>query len=175
MKTFAMVLVLAVTALFALPHPSQAAGAIMGIPGYYDTTTSTFVPMVTPKVLPLTAPITRMGTVKVIITLNVEPAIGTDTPISCTASVSASDASFENSASATGLVSRTGTAGTLTILIPYNWTMVASGETAMLSVNCSESGGFSAGGIGRSVFFTAASFAVPATTTTTTKSFTASM
>ncbi len=97
MKNFVVALVLAVVGL-ALPHPSQAAGAIAGIPGYYDTTTGTFVPMVVPKVVPL-ASVARTGTVKVSITLSVEAAIGADEPISCQASISAFDASFDNSAS----------------------------------------------------------------------------
>jgi hypothetical protein len=42
MKNFVLALVLAVVGL-ALPHPSQAAGPIIHIPGYYDQVTQTFV------------------------------------------------------------------------------------------------------------------------------------
>ncbi len=84
MKNFVVVLVLAVVGL-ALPHPSQAAGVMMGVPGYYDPTTSTFVPIVTPKTFPL-ATVTRTGTFKLTVTLSIEPAIGVDEPITCQAS-----------------------------------------------------------------------------------------
>lgn len=160
MKTFVVLLVLAVVGL-ALPRPTQAAGAIIGIPGYYDQATGTFVPMVTPKVMPLVS-VARTGTVKITITLGIEAAIGTDEPISCQASISASDASFDNSASASGLVVRSGARGTVTMLIPYNWTMAASGELANLSVNCIEGSSFSTGGVGHSIFFTVPGFTVPA-------------
>ncbi len=174
MKNFIVALVLAAVGL-ALLHPSQAAGAIIGIPGYYDQATQTFVPMVVPKVVPLIS-VARTGTVKVTITLSIEAAIGTDEPITCQASIFASDASFDNSASATGLVVRSGATGTVTMPIPYDWTMVATGELATLSVSCSEGEGFSAGGVGHSISFTVPGFTVPATAgTITTKTLAASM
>jgi hypothetical protein len=172
MKNFVVALILAVVGL-ALPHPSQAAGAITGIPGYYDPATGTFAPMVT-KAVPL-ASVSRTGTFKAIITINIESAIGTFEPITCSASIMSSDASFNNSASASGLVVRTGATGTVTIMIPYNWTMAITGEQATVSVNCSE-GSFSTGGITRSIFFVVPGFTVPATAgTVTTKTLTAAM
>jgi hypothetical protein len=174
MKNLIVALVLAAVGL-ALLHSSQAAGAIIGIPGYYDQATQSFVPMVVPKVVPLVS-VARTGTVKVTITLSVEAAIGTDEPITCQASIFASDASFDNSASATGLVVRSGVTGTVTMPIPYDWTMVATGELATLSVSCSEGEGFSAGGVGHSISFTVPGFTVPATPgTITTKTLAASM
>jgi hypothetical protein len=174
MKTFVVALLLVVLGL-VLPHPSRASGAVMGIPGYYDQTTGTFVPMVVPKVVPLVS-LTRTGTVKVIITLNVEAAIGTFEPITCQASITASDSSFDNSATATGVVVRSGATGTVTMLIPYNWTMAAAGEQATVSVNCSEGNSFTTGGVGHSIFFTVPGFTVPATAgAVTTKTLAASM
>jgi hypothetical protein len=173
MKNFVVVLVLAVVGL-ALPHPSQAAGVMMGVPGYYDPTTSTFVPIVTPKTFPL-ATFTRTGTFKLTVTLSIEPAIGVDEPITCQASISTFDASFTNSASTTGLIVRSGAKGTLTMPIPYNWTTAAAGETATVTVNCSENS-FGAGGIGHSISFTVPGFVVPSTpNAVTTKSLTGSM
>ena len=99
MKTFVMALVLAAVE-FALPHSGQAAGAVRPVPGYYNPATGTFVPMVTKSLA--AAPVTRTGTVKINITLSIEPAIGADEPISCQASLTTIDASFDNSASATG-------------------------------------------------------------------------
>jgi hypothetical protein len=172
MKNFVVALILAVVGL-ALPHPSQAAGAVTGVPGYYNPATGTFAPMVT-KIVPL-ASVSRTGTFKAIITLNIESAIGTFEPITCSASIMSSDASFDNSASASGLVVRTGATGTVTIMIPYNWTMAATGEQATVSVNCSE-GTFSTGGITRSIFFVVPGFTVPAApNTVTTKSLSAAM
>ena len=162
--------------VLALPHPSQASGPVIGVPGYYDPATSTFVPMVAPKAIPL-ATFVRTGTVKVVIMLSIEPAIGTDEAISCQATLQAADASFENSASATGLVVRTGSAGSLTMSIPYQWTMAASGEPATITVNCTEGNeSFTPGAVGHSIFFTAAPFTVPATAgAVTTKTLSASM
>jgi hypothetical protein len=96
------------------------------------------------------------------VTLGIEAAIGTDNPITCQASISTSDASFDNSASATGLVVRSGSKGTLTLPIPYNWTMAAAGEFATVTVNCSEGSGFTTGAVGHSIFFTVPGFVVPA-------------
>jgi hypothetical protein len=173
MRRIVLTLILAVIGL-ALPHPSQAAGAVMGVPGFYDQATGTFVPMVVPKVVPLVS-VARTGTVKIIITLSIEAAIGPFQPITCQASIFASDVSFDNSASASGFVVRSGAKGTLTMLIPYNWTMVANGELASMSVNCSDNS-FNTGGVGHSIGFTVPGFIVPATAgAITTKTLAASM
>jgi hypothetical protein len=173
MKNFVVALVLAVVGL-ALPHPSHAAGVTTGIPGFYDPATGAFAPMVT-KVVPLVT-VARTGTVKVVITLNIEAAIGTYEPITCQASINSFDASFTNMASAAGLVVRTGATGTVTITIPYNWKMAAAGEQATVSANCSEGNGFSPGGVSHSISFTVPGFTVPtANGTITTKSLSASM
>jgi hypothetical protein len=55
MKRVLAVLVLAIFT-FALPYRSHAAGPVIGIPGYYDPTTSTFVPLVAPRLFPLRLP-----------------------------------------------------------------------------------------------------------------------
>jgi hypothetical protein len=159
MKNLVIILVLAVAAL--APHLSQAADATKGIPGFYDPTTATFMPLVVPKAVPL-AKVNRTGTVKISITLNIEAAIGTDEPISCDATISTFDSSFTNSASASATVVRSSlTSGSLTLSIPYDWTLANATETASVGTNCSESGGFSAGSVGHSIAFTVPGFTVP--------------
>jgi hypothetical protein len=174
MKKFVVILALAVAA-FMPPHPSHAAGVPAGgIPGYYDTATSTFHPLVI-KVAPAVAPITRTGTLKLTINLTIESAIGTDEPISCTAGTGTVDLSFDNSASAGGTITRTGGTGTLTLLIPYDWTMAMAKELASITVSCSESSNYEEG-VGHSVGFTSPGFTVPSTNgVVTSETFTASM
>jgi len=173
MKTHVMALAFAAVGL-AFPHSGKAAGTIRTVPGYYNPATGTFAPMVT-KVTPAAA-VSRTGTVKITITLNIEAAIGTDEPISCQASISAFDASFDNTASASNVVVRSGAKGTAVLTIPYSWTMAASGEMVTISSSCTEGSGFSSGGVGHSITFVVPGFAVPAKAgTVTTKSLTASM
>jgi hypothetical protein len=175
MKKFAVVLVLAVAAL-GLPYPAaRAATAAPGIPGYYNPLTGSFTPLIV-KSVPLATPVSRIGTVQIAITLTVESAIGIGDPITCNASIISFDSSFSNTASATGLIVRTGTTGKVTIVIPYDWTMAATGESATVSVSCNEGTSFEAGGIGRTITFTVPGFVVPATAgALTVKSLTASM
>jgi hypothetical protein len=174
MKNFVVIVALAVGAL-VLPHPSQAAGIpANGIPGYYNTATSTFVPLVI-KSAPAAAPVNRTGTLKITINLTIESAIGTDEPISCSASTETFDSSFSNSAGTSGIITRTGSTGTLTMLIPYDWTMANSGELATITVSCEESG-FETAGVGHTVGFSSPGFTVPTTKgALTSKTFTASM
>ena len=173
MKNFVMALALATVGL-VVPHSGKAAGAVRAVPGYYDPATGAFAPLVA-KVR-AAAPVTRTGTVKITITLNIEAAIGTDEPISCQASIGAFDPSFSNSASASNVVVRSGAKGTATLVIPYDWTMAASGEMVTISSSCTEGSGFDAGGVGHSVSFSVAGFAVPsAAGAVTVKSLTASM
>jgi len=160
-KNLVIALVLVIVG-FALPNPSRAAGANMGTLGYWDPTTSTFVPMLTPKVLPLASPVTRTGTVKVNITLSIESSIGTDQAISCSASILSSDASFFNQASTDGIVVRSGATGTVTMTIPYLWTMAATGELANVFASCNVEN-FSTGSITRFITFTVPGFVVPVT------------
>jgi len=172
MKILVMALTLAAVE-FALPHSGEAAGAARLVPGYYNPANGTFVPMVTKS--PAVAPITRTGTVKISITLSLEAGVGTDESISCQASIGAFDASFENSASTSGVVVRSGAKGTVVLTIPYDWTMAAANEMVTITTSCSE-GSFSAGGVGHSIIFTVPGFAVPTKAgTVTTKSLTASM
>ncbi|HEV3113596.1 MAG TPA: hypothetical protein VGY99_24180 [Candidatus Binataceae bacterium] len=173
MKNLVVALVLAIVAL-ALPYPTQATSAPAGIPGYYNAATGTFSPL-TIKQVPLAAVVSRTGTFEAVITLTIESAIGIDEPITCTASISSFDPSFTNSASATGLVVRTGATGKVTITIPYDWTMAATGESATVSVNCSESE-FGTGSAGHSMSFAGFTFTVPTTAgTVTIKDLTASL
>ncbi len=173
MKKFVMALAFA-TIGFAVPHAGKAAGAVRAVPGYYDPATGAFMPMVS-KVL-AAAPVTRTGTVKITITLNIEASIGTDQAISCQASLSTFDASFSNSASASNVVVRSGAKGTATLVIPYDWTMAASGEMVTISSSCTEGSGYSAGGVGHTVSFVVPGFAVPVTAgAVTTKTLTASL
>jgi hypothetical protein len=116
---------------------------------------------------PATSTVSRSGTVKVVITLSVESAIGTDEAISCTASIASDDASFLNEASSSGSVVRSGSSGTLTLPIPYNWTMAATGETVTVSANCSEGASYESG-VSHSIYFTGSAFVVPATAGTVT-------
>jgi len=115
---------------------------------------------------PAASTVTRSGTVKIVITLSVESAIGADEAITCSVSIAADDASFLNSASSAGTIVRSGSSGTLTLPIPYNWTMAAAGETATVSTTCSE-GAFESG-VGHSIYFVGSSFVVPATAGTVT-------
>jgi hypothetical protein len=69
---------------------------------------------------------------------HIESAIGADEAITCLASIANQDASFNNSASTSGTVARTGTSGTLILVISYDWTMAAAGETATVSPRCTE-------------------------------------
>lgn len=125
---------------------------------------------------PPASSVSRTGTIKVVITLAIESAIGTDEPISCSASIASSDASFDNLATSSGTIVRSGATGTLTLPIPYDWTMAASGETATVSVNCSEGVGYTAGGVTHSIYFAGSTFTVPATSgTVTTENYSASM
>lgn len=173
MKKFVVLLVLAVVGL-VLPYPSQGASAPAGIPGYFNPATGTFAPL-TIKQVPLAAAVSRTGTFEAVITLSIESAIGIDEPITCTANISSFDPSFTNSASATGLVVRTGATGKVTITIPYDWTMAATGEQATVTVNCSESE-FGAGSAGHSMSFAGFTFTVPTTAgTLTIKDLTASL
>jgi hypothetical protein len=173
MKNFVVVLMLAI-AVLALPYPSQAASAPKGIPGYFNPATGTFAPL-TIYQAPLGTAVVRTGTVNIAITLSIESSIGIGEPISCNASISSFDASFSNSASASGLVIRTGTTGKVTIPIPYDWTMAATGEQATISVSCDE-GSFGTGAIGHTLSFTVPALTVPAKAgTVTTKSLVASM
>lgn len=161
MKNLVIALVLTVVGL-AFANPSRAAGANMGILGYWDPTTSSFVPALTPKVVPLAAPVTRTGTVKVNITLNIESSIGTYDGISCSSAIFSFDSSFSNDASTSGSVLRSGATGTITMTIPYLWTMAASGELANVSANC-DAESSSNGVVFRSISFTVPGFVVPVT------------
>jgi hypothetical protein len=173
MKNFSVAFAVA-AAVLALPHSGEAAETAKAVPGYYSPATGTFAPMVTKS--PAVAPVARTGTVKISITLSIEAAVGTDQSISCQASIGAFDASFDNSASASGVVARSGAKGTVVLTIPYDWTMKASGEMVTISSSCSEGSGFTAGGVGHSITFTVPGFAVPTKAgTITTKSLTASM
>jgi hypothetical protein len=172
MKNFGMALAFA--AVLALPHSGEAAGTVEAVPGYYNPMTGTFAPMVTKS--PAVAPVTRTGTVKISITLGIEAAIGTGEPITCQASIGVFDASFNNSASASGVVARSGGKGTVVLTIPYEWTMAASGEMVTISSSCTEGSGFDVGGVGHTISFTVPGFAVPAKAgAVTTKSLRASM
>jgi hypothetical protein len=173
MKNFGMAPALATTVL-SLPHSGEAAGTVKAVPGYYNPMTGTFAPMVTKS--PAAAQVARTGTVKISITLAIEAAIGTDEAISCQASIGAFDASFDNSASASGVVTRSGAKGTVVLTIPYDWTLASATEMVTISSSCSEGSGFDAGGTGHSITFTVPGFAVPAKAgTVTTKSLSASM
>jgi hypothetical protein len=166
MKSFIAGALLAVASV-AMSSGAEARAAT-GIPGYIDTTTGVFTPYV--QKVPAATSVARTGKVAVTIALNIQPAIGADEPISCTVSISAFDASFSNSASSAGVVSRTGTKGSVTISIPYQWTMKAAGETAIVTVSCSEGvSSFTPGGVAHSISFTVPGFAVPATAGATTK------
>lgn len=166
-KSFAVTLTLAAIGI-VVPYSIDAADAgssAKGILAY---------PMVTKA--PAASSVSRTGTVKIVITLAIESAIGTDEPISCSASISTSDASFDNSANATGTIVRSGATGTATLTIPYDWTMATSGEQATLSVNCSEGNGYTSGGVSHSIYFAGSAFTVPHTNgTVTTKDLSASM
>jgi hypothetical protein len=173
MKYLGMALAFGIAA-FALPHSVKAAETIKAVPGYYSPATGTFAPMVSR--VPTAAPVARTGTVKITITLGIEAAIGTDQPISCQASISVFDSSFSNSASASGVVTRSGAKGTVVLTIPYNWTLAAAGETVTITSSCSTGSGFSAGGVGHSITFSVPGFAVPsAAGAVTTKNLTASL
>ena len=174
MKNFLMVLALGVVTL-TLAYPSQAADPFRKIPGYFDLGTSSFVPMVLPKVLPAIAPVTRIGTLRVVIHLTIQSAIGTDEGITCSSNVFASDASFDNQASSSGPVVRSGATGTVVLTMPYDWTMAATGEQATVNANCSEGTGFGSP-VSHSIFFTVPGFIVPVTSgAVTTLTLTASM
>jgi hypothetical protein len=175
MKNFGMALAFAAATL-VLPHSGEAAEAVKAVPGYYNPATGTFAPMVTKS--PAVAPVARTGTVKISITLSIEAAIGTDVSISCQGSVNTSDASFDNYASANGVVVRSGAKGTVVLTIPYAWTMAASGEMVTIYTSCSEGspGSSTVGGVGHTISLTVPGFAEPAKAgTVTTKSLTASM
>jgi hypothetical protein len=150
----------------AVPRLSRAAG----IPGYWDTTASKFVPMRVPKVA-AKDPVTRTGTVDLDITLTLESAIGADEEVYCNASISTSDASFDNEVSAFGIVSGRPT-GTLTLTMPYDWTMAATGESAQIFLSCTE---YDGGTVEHEMSFASVAFVVPATTATTTEHFTGSL
>jgi len=173
MKKFVVAMVLAIVGL-ALTHPSQAASLPPAAQlGYWDETTATFTPLITPKVAPNpNTVITASGTVVAKITLHLESAIGTDADIGCTVSIGESDASFSNSASASGSIVRSSaTLGTATITIPYEWTIVGPSEPVSIGVGCSIFSSTS-----RTItFFGVAGFTVPASPSTTTRNLTASM
>ncbi len=172
MKSSLIALTLTAAAL-APPNAAHAAGN-SAIPGYYDPATRMFTPMIVGA--PAANPVSRSGTVKISITLNIESSIGTDAPISCQASISVFDASFENSASASNVVTRSGAKGTVVLSIPYNWTLASGNESMTISSSCTEGSGFSPGGVGHGITFTIPGFAVPSKSgTTTTKSLTASL
>jgi hypothetical protein len=158
-------------AALALPNAAHAAGN-SAIPGYYDPATRMFMPMIVGA--PAAAPVSRSGTVKITITLNIQSSVGTDAPLTCQASISTFDASFQNSASASNVVTRSGAKGTAVLSIPYNWTMAAANESVLITSSCSEST-FGAGGVGHSITFTVPGFTVPTKSGTTTKSLTASL
>jgi hypothetical protein len=157
-------------AALALPNAAHAAGN-SAIPGYYDPATRMFMPMIVGA--PAAAPVSRSGTVKITITLNIQSSVGTDAPLSCQASIGTFDGSFQNSASASNVVTRSGAKGTVVFTIPYNWTMAATGETAAIGLSCNE--GNSTGGVGRNILFFVPGFIVPTKSGTTTKSLTASL
>jgi hypothetical protein len=178
MKNFVVAAALS-AAGFVVSYSGSAADTVRGVPGFLDPSTGNFTPAaaspIVTKVIPAAA-VARTGTVKVVITLAIESAIGTDESISCSASFFATDASFDNTASATTLVVRTGATGTATMTIPYDWTMAVTGEPATISVNCTEGNGFSAGGVGHSISFVTPAFVIPAVNgTVTTKTLSASM
>jgi hypothetical protein len=137
MKNFIAAVALVVG--LALPHLSQAASVPAGAQlGYFDQTTATFKPLITPKVVPASS-VVRTGTVKVTITLTLQSVIGPESGVSCGAGIGAFDASFDNTAGASNVpVVISGSTGTVTITIPYAWTMAASGEQATVSANCNE-------------------------------------
>jgi hypothetical protein len=173
-KSFVSILALSAIGLVT-PHLSNA-GAVLG---YFDPSTGSFVP--TPRSplvnkIPPQAPVSATGTVKVVMALTIESAIGTDEAITCLASIAVDDASFENSASASGVVGRTGAKGALTLSIPYDWTMAAAGEHVSVSITCTEGAIYGAsGGVSHSITFVEVPFVVPATGTTTTINATATI
>jgi hypothetical protein len=160
---------------FVVSFSGKAADTVRSVSGSTESLTPPVASPMLTKVIPAAA-VGRTGTVKVVINLAIESAIGSDEFITCTASVFATDASFDNSASASTLVVRTGATGTATMTIPYDWTMAASGEPATMSVSCTEGNGYSAGGVGHSISFVTPAFVVPVVNgTVTTKTLSASM
>jgi hypothetical protein len=170
MKNFLVISLLGVVML-ALPHSSRAAGP-RDIAGYFDPTTSRFVHMVTAKVVPQKDPVTRTGTVVLDLTLSIESDIGVDESVSCSASIFGDDASFFNQVDTGGNLTGRPT-GTVTLAMPYNWTMAASGETATFAVGCSEGDGEN---VEHSMTFAGGAFVVPtAPGTVTTEKLTGSL
>jgi len=162
-----LVVTLALSAIgLVVPYASYAAG----VAGYLDPSTGTFTPaMIKPIKAKAATTVIRTGTVKIVVDLTFESAIGTDEAVTCYGSINSSDNSFDNSVSTTVLVNRTSaTAGAATLVMPYDWTQLATGEDVDWSLNCTEGSSYSAGGVSHSIYFTGGTFVVPATAGTVT-------
>jgi len=141
MKSFIVALALAVAGL-ALLHPSQAAGAIIGIPGYYDQATQTFVPMVVPLSRSLGRAQSRSPS-RSASRQRLEPTSRLVAKYLYFASDGASRTTLPPP-----VLSFDRALSDRHVPIPYDWTTAATGELADLTVSCSEGDGFSAEALG---------------------------
>jgi hypothetical protein len=144
------------TATIGLPAGTADAQTVKRIPGVLDPTTGVFttVPMTVPA-----ASSTISGTVKVVLNLTLDSAIGSDETITCTVSISTYDTSYINSASAAIDAVRSGRKATCTLVIPYEWTVAKAGETVSITLGAGAGG--SGVGIDRAFGRTLAAFNLP--------------
>jgi hypothetical protein len=158
-------MIAAIGAASIVPARSLAAAApTPGVLGYFNAATGAFTPAMARR-LPTTS-LTRTGTIKVVVTLSIESAIPADYPVSCSANVSAYDASFTNSAYAYADAVRSGATAACTLTIPYNWTLSATTDTVTVSFAAS-AGSSSLDQVTHSTGHSFTAFTVPATGTTT--------
>lgn len=142
MKTFATAAAAAALlgSMLAIPTPIQAQDSPVGIPGFLNPATGTFTTRL--SLAPAAASLKRTGTVSVTISVLINSTIPASQQITCSVTLSSSDASFFNEVFGTGTVARAGGAGKCVIRLPYIWEVLNAQTAMQVSASVSTSGGF---------------------------------
>jgi hypothetical protein len=134
LKSLALVAYLLAAALAVLPV--RAADAAGLIPGYYDPRTHIFTAAPQPPApsVPLaSAPVVVRGTIILHATVKLDPAITSDAVISALVTISAQDDTYSSSVSGYADVSRKGRTATVSMTLPYEFTLAAANESLTIA------------------------------------------
>jgi hypothetical protein len=144
-----------------LPVATEAQNPTAGIPGYLNPSTGMFTTR--PALLPATAGLQRSGTISVTITAVLGSNIPASVPVSCFVDIFADDLGFDNSASSSGVLVRSGKGGTCKIKIPYIFQIATAATLMNVSASLSAFTNTTPS-LSYSASFSFAAFAVPSGT-----------
>jgi hypothetical protein len=110
-----------------LPVATEAQNPSAGVPGFLDPSTGTFTTR--SALSPAASGLKRIGTINVTVTAVLGSNIPASVPVSCSVFLDADDTSFDNSASASGVLVRKGSGGTCKVSIPYIFEIAVASTT----------------------------------------------